>query len=160
MELNLGLRDIQLLLQDLNKAQIDLEMLREHHASWAKQRQRNELMYLFEHVKRMEIGLIWMLLDCFELILSYQENFAQPLNDYLRRVLADLSSLFEDLKKARMVLYEAYMHPSDLQHLIIDFDRMRRAINHGQRHLHDGDHIFNLIRQRKVILFPHHKISR
>jgi hypothetical protein len=131
-------RDIRQLLCDGQKVEKGLDMLEQDHEIWARERQQYDLKQLIKHVNRLESDVSIMQSDCMSMGLSYQEVGIWQVLESLHRAFGVLNTLFNDLKKVRTELSDAYIHPTDLKQLEIDWGRFRKTIGQIQEYLHNG----------------------
>jgi hypothetical protein len=131
-------RDIRQLLCDGQKVQKGLDMLEQDHEIWARERQQYDLKQLIKHVNRLESDVSIMQSDCMSVGLSYQEVGIWQILESIHHAFEALNTLFSDLKKVRTELSDAYIHPTDLKQLEIDWGRFRKTIGQIQEYLHNG----------------------
>lgn len=106
----------------------DLETLVKDYEVWATDRQQSDLEKLMEHLIHIENGLNTTLSDCVSLGRRYWKDHNLPVIDGLHRSHAIMDNVFNDLKRLRTALNEAYINPSDLEQLIIDWCRFKKSI--------------------------------
>lgn len=131
-------RDIRQLVRDAKKVKRVLELLEKDHEAWARERQHYDLKQIIKHINRLESDVSIMQSDCMCISLSYQEVGIWQVLESLHRAFQALNTLFGDLKKVRTELSEAYIHPSDLKHLEIDWGRFKKTIGQIQEYLYNG----------------------
>lgn len=128
-------RDIRQLMLNVEKVQGRFDMLEQNHSTLDMQCQQdqNHLMELIEHIKRLESHVSTMLLDCESLGRRYWKDRNPHLIESLHGSFATMETLFSDLKKLRNTLSEAYINPSDLQKLVIDWARFKKSTERIQK---------------------------
>ena len=128
-------RDIRQLMLNVEKVQGRFDMLEQNHSTLDMQRQQiqSHLAQFIDHVKRLESDVSTMLLDCESLGRRYWKDRNLHLIESLHGSFASMETLFSDLKKLRNTLSEAYINPSDLQKLVIDWARFKKSTERIQK---------------------------
>jgi hypothetical protein len=119
--------------QDVKKV---LEILEKDHGVWDRKREKKGLEKFIERVKGLENDIGMIMGDC--LFFTSEADIKVPMKD-LHRAFALLNDLFQDLKKARLELNQAYIHPAELKQLEIDCGRFKKTIDQALKHLFMGD---------------------
>jgi hypothetical protein len=128
--------DIRKLIADTERVRQALETLEEDHAVWARRREERDLATSIEKVKQLEFDISSMMCDCSS---SSRYEEGRGVMEGIHHVFACLNTLFQDLKKAREDLNEAYIHPDEIEQLEIDWGRLRKTVEQIQRCLHEGE---------------------
>jgi septation ring formation regulator EzrA len=74
----------------------------------------------------------------------YRENGTRQVLESLHRAFSTLDTLFNDLKKVRTEINEAYIRSADLDQLEIDWSRFRKTVGQIEKHLRDGDRLMKV----------------
>ena len=106
-------------------------------SAYAKRGEGKTLKDLKEDLKRMDIDVSLISADCILAGCQLEEDSPEVLFNDLREIFSCLDALFNGLKKARLQLNKAYIHPAILDHLEVDCGRFRKLIGQVQRHLND-----------------------
>jgi hypothetical protein len=112
-----------------------LQRLEQDCSVWARKRQEKDLVDLMEDFKGVQNGVNLMLTDCICARSQHGAEAAKSVFDDLCEILCCLDPLFNVLKKARMQLDEAYIHPAILDRLEIEYGRFRKLIGTLQTHV-------------------------
>ncbi len=128
-------RDIRKLFDDAKKVKQDLEMLKQDHAVWDRDREHEDLMTILEDIKGLECDVSIMTSDCF---LKVQAEPKNGIEGDLHQAFRGLNTLFEDLKRVRGELEGSYVRNSELARLEIDWSRFRKTIGQIQEDLRQG----------------------
>jgi hypothetical protein len=127
-------KDIRKLMGDAESIRKRLEDMLEHdYAAWGNQCKQHDLTQLIENLKHLECDLSTMLSDCIVLGRQYWKDHNVQLIDSLHQSFATMNTLFNDLKEVRSALEETHSNPSGFQQLVIDWDRLKKAIDQTQR---------------------------
>jgi len=135
-------KDIRKLVLDARKVQERLDMLLQDHEARARERQENDLAEIVEDLKRLEADVSMLEADCMSMGRICLKDGAWPLQDGLHCAFATLNTLFNDLKKMRSELNEAYIRSADIEQLEIDWNRFRKTIGQVEKQLVDGEKYF------------------
>jgi aryl carrier-like protein len=136
MEANLQ-KDIRKLLVDANMIKEGLDTLRQDCSDWARGHEDGDLAQLVENLKQAEIDVSMMMTDCISVGRCREEEGMRATFDDLQKTFLCLGDLFDDLKKARLELKKAYIQPSVLGYLEINYGRFSKTIGRIQKHLMD-----------------------
>jgi hypothetical protein len=137
-------RDIRQLVNDAQEVQSGLDMLEQDHEAWAREHEENDLVEVLDHLKRLEFGVSMMQADCISMGHRYRENGTRQVLESLHQAFSTLDTLFNDLKKVRTEINEAYIRSTDLNQLKIDWGRFRKTIGQIEKHLRDGDKLMKV----------------
>jgi hypothetical protein len=133
-------RDTQRIAGDAERITHGLECLARDRLVWARKREEKDLMDLIEGLKGLEIDVSLMLTDCISAGCQVGEEAPKVVFHDFRELFSCLDALFNGLKRARLELDRAYIHPAVLEHLEVDLVRFRKLIGEVQRHLNEGEH--------------------
>jgi hypothetical protein len=128
-------QDIGKLMADTADTKLALERLEKDHALWARKREEKDLAEFIKNVQELEFDVSVLMGDCF--FLSHKEKNMRTMEGF-HQAYVYMNALFQDLKKARNDLNEAYICPEELRDLEIDWGRLRKSIGKIQKHLQDG----------------------
>jgi hypothetical protein len=149
-------KDIRKLMRDTESIRRKLEDMREHdYPAWGNQCQQHDLTQLIENFKHLESDISTMLSDCMFLGRQYWKDHNLQLIDSLHHSFATMNTLFNDLKEVRLALGETHINHSGFQQLVIDWGRLKKAIDRTQRLVQNPqkrrkNHVwFSAVRQRR-----------
>jgi hypothetical protein len=126
-------RDSQKLTADANRVKQLLETLENDHAIWARVREANDLVQLLQCAEKLETDVSMVMSDFISAGSHEEQNrIAGSLGD----AFACLNILFQDLKRAREDLNDAYIYPGEIKQLEIDWSRFFKTISQIQKHLY------------------------
>jgi hypothetical protein len=137
-------RNIRQIESDVQKIHMCLNILKRDHKAWAREREEHDLEEVIENLKRLESDVSMAQADCICTGHGYLEDGAWQVLYSLRRVFAMLSILFNDLKKVRTELKEAYIDPADLKQLEIDWGRFRKIVGQMLTHVREGEDLMKV----------------
>ena len=126
--------DIQQLVLDTGKVRRELDVLEQDQKTWAREREENDLANVIDHLKELEFDVSIMQADCVSIGYLQWEDGAWRILDSVHRAFATLDILFNDLKKMRTELKEAFIHSADVKQLEIDWGRFSKAVRQIERH--------------------------
>jgi len=131
--------DILKLLSDTEETRRGLEMLKQDRVKWARNREQNDLASFLIYLKRLESDVFIVLAD-WTLQTCQAKNKSQTSQVFtsLHQTFVKLNNLFNDLKKVRTELNEAYIHSFSIKQLDIDWGRFCKVIEQIQRYLLEG----------------------
>ena len=129
------MRDVRKLMAGTKDVRQALEVLEGDHAIWARRREEKDLAELIDRVKELETD-VSMIMSHFVSVSRRDEG--RGITEGLHDAFSCLNTLFQDLKKARRDLNEAYIHPEEIKQLEIDRCRFMKAIGQIQKRLHYG----------------------
>lgn len=132
-------QDIRKLVLGAQKVQKGLDMLEQDREAWAREREENDLAKVIEHLRRLECDVSMMQAHLVSKGLRYQAEGKCHFLDPLHRTFSTLNVLFNDLKKVRTELNEAYICSGDLKKLEVDWSKFTNAIAQIQRYLQGGE---------------------
>ena len=127
-------RDIQQLVLDTGKVRRELDVLEQDQKTWAREREKNDLASVIDHLKELEFDVSVMQADCVSIGCLQREDGAWRIIDSLHRAFVTLNILFNDLKKMRTELKEAFIHSADVKQLEIDWGRFSKTVRQIERH--------------------------
>jgi hypothetical protein len=127
-------RDSDRLTAHAERVKQDLQNLGQDCAVWARKREEKDLLDLMEDLKGVQNSVKLMLTDCICTQSQCGDESGKEVFDNLCEILCCLDPLFSLLKKARMQLDEAYIHPVILDRLEIDYGRFRKLVRIVQTH--------------------------
>lgn len=130
-------KDIRRLMQDANRIKEGLDTLKQDCSDWASGHEDGDLAQLVENLKQTEIDVSMMMTDCISAGRCREEQGMRATFDDLQNTFLCLGHLFDDLKKARLELKKAYIQPSLLGYLEINYGRFSKTIGRIQKHLMD-----------------------
>jgi hypothetical protein len=128
-------QDIRNLMAVTENVKQALEVLEGDNAVWARRREEKDLIKLIDRVKEMETD-VSMMMSHFVCVSRRDEG--GRITEGLCHAFACLNNLFQDLKKARKDLNDAYIHPEEIKQMEIDWGRFMKTITQIQKHLHHG----------------------
>jgi hypothetical protein len=128
-------QDIRKLMAVTENVKRALQVLEEDNAVWARRREERDLIKLIDRVKELETD-VSVLMSHFVSVSRREEG--GRISEGLCHAFACLNNLFQDLKKARKELNDAYIHPGEIKQLEIDWARFMKTIGQIQKHLHQG----------------------
>ena len=132
--MNLVIRgDMRKLVMDARKVRMKLDMLEQDQKTWAREREKNDLANVIDHLKKLESDVSMMQADCVSIGCLQREDGAWRILDSLHRAFVTLNILFNDLKKMRTELKEAFIHSGDVKQLEVDWDRFSKAVRQMER---------------------------
>jgi hypothetical protein len=132
--MNLVIRgDMRQLVMDARKVRRELDMLEQDQKTWAREREENDLANVIDHLKELEFDVSMMQADCVSIGCLQREDGAWRILDSLRRAFATLNILFNDLKKMRTELKEAFIHSADVKQLEIDWGGFSKTVRQIER---------------------------
>jgi DNA repair exonuclease SbcCD ATPase subunit len=137
-------KDIRQLVHDAQEVRSELDMLEQDHEAWAREREENDLVEVLDHLKRLESDVSIMQADCISMGYRYRGNGNRYVIESLHRAFSTLDTLFNDLKKVRTEINEAYIRSTDLDQLEIDWGRFRKSVGQIEQHLRDGDKLMKV----------------
>jgi DNA repair exonuclease SbcCD ATPase subunit len=137
-------RDIRQLVHDAQEVRSELDMLEQDHEAWAREREENDLVEVIGYLKRLESDVSMMQADWISMGHRYRENGTRQVLESLHRAFSTLDTLFNDLKKVRTEINEAYIRSADLDQLEIDWSRFRKTVGQIEKHLRDGDRLMKV----------------
>ena len=117
---------------DTNKVKQGLEVLEKDHATWTKDREREDLVDILEEIKGLEFDVSTLMGDCASLNQMKRNN---GIKDGLHKAFKGLNILFEDLKKVRNEIDQSYLRQQELDQLEIDWARFRKTVEQIQEGL-------------------------
>lgn len=130
-------RDARKLVDDTERIRRDLVRLEQDFSSWAREREENDLATLMEDLKKVEIDVSMMTTDCVFAGQHSEKDAPTVIFHELHQTFVYLDALFNDLKKARLALQDAYIHRDLITHLEIDCGRFTKTVGQIRRYL-DG----------------------
>jgi len=130
-------RDARKLVDDTERIKQDLVRLEQDYSSWSREYEENDLVTLMEDLREVEIDVSMMTADCVFAGEQSEKDAPTVVFHELHQTFVHLDALFNDLKKARLALQEAYIHPDLITHLEIDCGRFTKTVGQIRRHL-DG----------------------
>jgi hypothetical protein len=125
-------RDMEKLFGDTEKVKQGLEVLERDHTTWNRAREREDLVDILGGVKGLEFDVSILMGDCVSLHRIKQNNGAKC---YFNQAFKGLSTLFEDLKKARKEVDQSYVTKCALAQLEIDWARFRKTVEQIEENL-------------------------
>jgi hypothetical protein len=125
--------DMRQLVMDARKVRRELDMLEQDQKTWAREREENDLANVIDHLKELEFDVSMMQADCVSIGCLQREDGAWRILDSLHRAFATLNILFNDLKKIRTELKEAFIHSADVKQLEIDWGRFSKTVRQIER---------------------------
>ena len=128
-------QDIRKLMAVTENVKRALKVLEEDNAVWARRREEKDLTKLIERVKELETNVSVMMSH---FVAVSRRDEGGRITEGLHNAFACLNNLFQDLKKARRDLNDAYIHPGEIKQLEIDWGRFMKTIGQIQKHLHHG----------------------
>ena len=132
--MNLVIRgDMRHLVTDARKVRRELDMLEQDQKTWAREREENDLANAIDHLKELEFDVSMMQANCVSMGFPQREDGAWRILDSVHRAFATLDILFNDLKKMRTELKEAFIHSADVKQLEIDWGRFSKAVRQIER---------------------------
>jgi hypothetical protein len=130
----------QRLEEDAEKIAEGLKCLGTGCSSWARTQEEKDLKDLAEDLQNIENDVSLISADCILAGCQLGEDPSKVLLDDFREIFGCLDALFNGLKKARIQLNNAYIHPTILEHLGVECGRFRKLIGQVQRHLNEQQH--------------------
>jgi hypothetical protein len=131
--------DILKLLSDTEETRLGLEILKQDQVKWARNREQNDLAGFLIYLKRLETDVVKVLADWTrQTCRAKNKSQTSQVLDSLQYTFVKLNILFNDLKKVRTELNEAYIHSISIKQLEIDWDRFYKVIEQIQGYLLDG----------------------
>lgn len=127
-------RDSERLTAHAESIKQGLQRLEQDCSGWDRKREEKDLVDLMEDLKGVQTGVNLMLTGCICARSQCGEEATRVVFHDLCEILCCLDTLFNVLKKARMQLDEAYIHPAILDRLEIDYGRFRKLIGNVQTH--------------------------
>lgn len=132
-------RDIRQILLETEKAKDGLERLKRDHAVWDREGAEEDLVRLTGQATRLEVDLSLILSHCMPMSQCSGGDSNEEASQDLRQDFVALNALFTILKKARVEISQAYIHPDTLKQLGIIWDRFTKKIEKTQEHLQGRD---------------------
>ena len=126
--------DARKLEADAQTIEQGLDCLARDCSAWARKRAEQGLTGLMEDLKGVEVDVSLMLTDCVSTGFQHGKDSPKQVFHDFRQIFGCVDTLFKDLKEARLQLGEAYIHPSTLNHLEVDFGRFEKLIGKVQGH--------------------------
>lgn len=126
--------DVRRLMNDNDRLRLRLERLEQDHAAWALSREEKDIRELMDLLQQIEVDVNEMACDCFSL--SSRKN-GDGFEQVLHHAYVHLNILFEDVKKARMDLEQAYIQPKELRQMEIDWGKLRKTVGEIAHHLRE-----------------------
>jgi hypothetical protein len=126
--------DVRRLVNDNDRLRLRLERLEQDHAAWALRREEKDIRELMDLLQQIEVDVNEMASDCFSLKSRKNGN---EFEQVLHHAYAHLNILFEDVKKARMDLEQAYIQPLELRQMEIDWGKLRKTVGEIAHHLRE-----------------------
>jgi len=120
---------------DTKKVKQGLKVLEKDHATWARDRERDDLVNILEGVKGLEFDVSVLMGDCV--------SFSQAKQNYgvrgdFHQAFKGLNILFEDLKTAWKEIDQSCVTQRELEQLEIDCARFSKTVEQIQEDLQQG----------------------
>ncbi len=109
---------------DIENLKWRLEKLKEDHAAWQRSLQEDDLQSIKASLIQMDYDLDLMFTNCFALLARDHDSVTQA---YVHHLYDILNCLFEDVKRARDNLEQAFIAKHDLEQMEIDCGRLEKT---------------------------------